>query len=136
MAKHSEVPKSTLQDHITRGDLERHTNIIKPTLTPENEIDRLRYDLSKIKPETITTVPQFKDAFDEIHVDEKFYYMTEVDQTCILLPGEQRPYRTCRSKKFMEKIMFLCAVARPRFDPVTNECIFDGKIGIWPFVEL
>lgn len=35
----------------------------------------------------------------------------------------------------MIKIMFLCAIAPPRFDPVTGECIFDGKIGIWPFVE-
>ena len=28
-----------------------------------------------------------------------------------------------------------CAVARPRFHPETNECLFDGKIGIWPFVQ-
>lgn len=31
--------------------------------------------------------------------------------------------------------MFLCAIARPRCDPTTGECIFDGKIGIWPFTE-
>ena len=31
--------------------------------------------------------------------------------------------------------MFLCAVARPRFYPETGECVFDGKIGIWPFIE-
>lgn len=30
--------------------------------------------------------------------------------------------------------MFLCAVARPRFN-LEGEVIFDGKIGIWPFVE-
>ena len=30
--------------------------------------------------------------------------------------------------------MFLCAVARPRFDPA-GECTFDGKIGLFPFVE-
>jgi hypothetical protein len=30
--------------------------------------------------------------------------------------------------------MFLCAVARPRFDREGN-CTFDGKIGIYPFVE-
>jgi hypothetical protein len=38
-------------------------------------------------------------------------------------------------EKKSQHIMFLCAIARPRFDPETNECIFDGKIGIWPFVE-
>jgi hypothetical protein len=30
--------------------------------------------------------------------------------------------------------MFLCVVSRPRFDANSN-CILDGKIGLWPFVE-
>ncbi|KAF0718359.1 Aste57867_1740 [Aphanomyces stellatus] len=30
--------------------------------------------------------------------------------------------------------MFLAAVSRPRFD-INMKCIFDGKIGVWPFVE-
>ena len=31
--------------------------------------------------------------------------------------------------------MFLCANARPCFHPETGECLFSGKLGIWPFVE-
>ena len=31
--------------------------------------------------------------------------------------------------------MFLCAVARPRFDAVNN-VMWDGKIGIWPLATL
>lgn len=30
--------------------------------------------------------------------------------------------------------MFLCAVAHPRFDD-SGTCIFDGKLGIWPFIQ-
>jgi hypothetical protein len=30
--------------------------------------------------------------------------------------------------------MFLCVVSHPHFDANSN-CIFDGKIGLWPFVE-
>ena len=135
LTRNSEVPKSTLQDHIKRGGLNRHTNSILSTLTESNEIDRLKYNLSKINPETIDTDPQFKDGYDEVHVDEKWFEITEVNQRVILIPGEIAPYRTCKNKKFLEKIMFLCASARPRFHPETNECIFDGKIGIWPFVE-
>ncbi|KAG3118406.1 hypothetical protein PI124_g3240 [Phytophthora idaei] len=30
--------------------------------------------------------------------------------------------------------MFLAAVGQPRFDPATQQ-FFDGKLGIWPFVE-
>lgn len=41
--------------------------------------------------------------------------------------------RTTQSKHFIEKVMFLAAVARPRFDAEKN-ITFDGKIGIFPFV--
>nr|GMD52360.1 Transposase, Tc1-like protein [Ipomoea batatas] len=50
-----------------------------------------------------------------------------------LLPEEEEPYRTCKSKKSITKVMFLCVVARPRFDLERNE-MFDGKIGMLPFV--
>ena len=30
--------------------------------------------------------------------------------------------------------MFLCAVARPRYNPA-GQCTFNGQIGMWPFVE-
>jgi hypothetical protein len=36
-----------------------------------------------------------------------------------------------RHKKYTTKVMFLCALARPRWDDVTNR-YWDGKIGIWP----
>ncbi|XP_058211712.1 uncharacterized protein LOC131323890 [Rhododendron vialii] len=49
-----------------------------------------------------------------------------------LLPEEPEPYRTCKSKRFITKVMFLAAVARPRFDAAGNE-EFLGKIGIFPF---
>ena len=64
-----------------------------------------------------------------------WFNINEVNQRMILVPGEEPPRRTCKSKRFIAKIMFLCAVARPRFHPETNECLFDGKIGIWPFVQ-
>ncbi|KAH7839797.1 hypothetical protein Vadar_009016 [Vaccinium darrowii] len=53
---------------------------------------------------------------------EKFY----------LLPEEDEPLHTCKSKRFITKVMFLAAVARPRFDTNQNE-VFSGKIGIFPF---
>ena len=39
--------------------------------------------------------------------------------------------RHVQHKSFLMKIMFLCAVARPRYDMNKNTW-FDGKIGIWP----
>ena len=34
-----------------------------------------------------------------------------------------------------KKVMFLCAIARPRWNTSENR-IFNGKIGIWPFIEM
>ena len=38
-------------------------------------------------------------------------------------------------KSFSTKIMFLAAVARPRWNSAKN-CNFDGKLGIWPFTKV
>lgn len=40
-----------------------------------------------------------------------------------------------KSKRKIPESIFLCALARPRFDE-DGECNFDGKIGLWPFTEL
>ena len=49
------------------------------------------------------------------------------------LPYEDDPMRTCKNKNFIEKVMFLVALARLRFDAQGN-AIFFGKIGVFPFV--
>ncbi|XP_071911419.1 uncharacterized protein [Coffea arabica] len=67
-----------------------------------------------------------------VHIDEKWFYMTKESEKYYLHPEEEHPMRTCRSKKFIVKVMFLAAVARPRFDCSRNKH-FDGKIGIFPF---
>ena len=50
-----------------------------------------------------------------------------------LANDEPEPERHCKSKRYIGKIMFLCAVARPRLLP--DGTWWDGKIGIWPFTE-
>src|SRR5689334_785864 len=71
--------------------------------------------------------------FDCAHVDEKWFYLTKPKVTYYLCPDEPEKLRTCKSKRFIEKVIFLAAVARLRFDHSRNE-FFEGKIGIWPFV--
>nr|GLL17188.1 Transposase, Tc1-like protein [Ipomoea trifida] len=63
----------------------------------------------------------------------KMVFLSRTSQKYYLLPEEDEPYRTYKSKKFITKVMFLCDVARPRFDLERNE-MFDGKIGMFPFV--
>ena len=54
-------------------------------------------------------------------------------KTYYLLPNEEEPSRTCVNKNYIERVMFLVALARPRFDAQGNET-FSGKIGVFPFV--
>ena len=73
------------------------------------------------------------DGFEEdVHVDEKWFFLTEKDLFIYLVPGEKPPYRSVRHKSHILKVMFLCATARTCFDRYGN-LQFDGKIGIWPF---
>ncbi|XP_074378293.1 uncharacterized protein LOC141719818 [Apium graveolens] len=47
--------------------------------------------------------------------------------------NEKGKYRVEKSSKFIPKVMFTAAIARPRFNQENTECTFDGKIGIFSF---
>ncbi|XP_023756014.1 uncharacterized protein LOC111904485 [Lactuca sativa] len=129
------VSKSTMHRRIKEGALRPHTNAIKLTLTHENKRAILEFCLSKISQSLSSNIPTFHDMFNVIHIDEKWFYMSKPSRRYYLVPDEDEPLRTCQSKKFITKVMFLAAVARPRFDASGNE-VFSGKIGIYPFTRL
>jgi hypothetical protein len=70
--------------------------------------------------------------FDHVFIDEKWFFLTRKSERYYLLPDEDEPLRTCRSKNNIPKLMFLCVTARPRFE--NGVCTFDGKIGCFPLV--
>ncbi|ETV74119.1 hypothetical protein H257_11084 [Aphanomyces astaci] len=72
---------------------------------------------------------------DIVHVDEKWFYLTRVKKKFYVYDDEEVAARSVKSKNFITKVIFLAAVARPRYDPAIKKD-FDGKIGIWPFVEI
>lgn len=136
LAKHIGIPKSTIQDNIKKKFLLRNTNSVKPAHTDMNILQRLEHCLSCIMPETIATNPRFSEMSDIIHLDEKWFQLFEETERCIIVPGETVKNRSTKSKRYIGKLMFLSAIGRPRYDPVTRECRFNGKYGIWPFIEL
>lgn len=109
-----------------------HSNAIKPRLTETNKLSRIRWGLSQINSHLDGYT--FKNQYERVHIDEKWFYLTEESARFYLDPEEEHPLRTTQSKKFITKIMFLAAVARPRDHPWGEPMgPFDGKIGIWPF---
>ncbi|KAF7141606.1 hypothetical protein RHSIM_Rhsim06G0137900 [Rhododendron simsii] len=126
------VSKSTLHRRIKEGALRPHSNPLKPHLSEEIKRARLRFCLSMLEPSTLDTEPIFKSMHDCVHIDEKWFYMTKESEKYYLLLREEEQYRTCKGKRFITKVMFMAAVARPCFDADGNE-EFSGKIGIFPF---
>ena len=51
-----------------------------------------------------------------VHVDEKFFYRTRKSQNFYLALDEEDPERVTKNKNYIEKVMFIAAVARPRYD--------------------
>ncbi|CAD6253685.1 unnamed protein product [Miscanthus lutarioriparius] len=68
-----------------------------------------------------------------IHMDEKWFNTTSKYKKYYMLPGENDPHRTVQNKNHIGKVMFLSAEGKPMYDDEGN--IFDGKIGVWPFVR-
>ncbi|KAM0860771.1 hypothetical protein ACQ4PT_046328 [Festuca glaucescens] len=132
LANELNMAKTTLWRRLQEGLFRRHTNAIKSTLTDDNKVARVRFCLSMFDELTLPEDPTFKEMYNVIHIDEKWFYRTRGSQNYYLAPDEEDPYKSTQSKNFIEKVMFLAAVARPRYD-ADGAITFDGKLGIWPF---
>ena len=110
---------------------------IKPKLTESNAEWRLDYAWSQVGEEQFATGREscrpleFDKQYNKIHVNEKWFYLSKEGRRFYLAYDEERPYITQQSKQSIPKVMFLCALARPRYVQETQS-MFDGKIGIWP----
>ena len=126
------VPKSSLHRLLQRGTLYKHTACLKPKLTAANIAWRYGHARSKVVGyEHGMRRMRISDMMDEIHIDEKWFYLLKENQRYILAPGEKLPHLTVQSKNKLPKVMFLSAIARPRYLPHEKKW-FDGKIGMWP----
>ncbi|KAI5439433.1 hypothetical protein KIW84_024998 [Lathyrus oleraceus] len=128
------ISKTALFKFVKDGTLRRHSNALKPQMKDSNMKDRLRFCLSMLEETSLPHDPEFKSMHNIVHIDEKWFYMTKKSANYYLLENENEPYRTCKNKNFIGKVMFLVAVARPRFDDGDKE-IFSGKIGVFPLVQ-
>jgi hypothetical protein len=110
-----------------------HTNALRPYLTEANQQTRLMYAADEVERPSPTGGWYFKAGFDVVHLDEKWFFLTEKQLHVYLAEGEEAANRSVIHGSHILKVMFLVALARPRFDKETGECTFDGKIGCWPF---
>jgi len=133
LAKAIGVKKSTLHRWFKEGLLRRHSSTLKPLLTEENKKDRLRWCLSMLDQRTLPNDPKFIEMYNIIHMDEKWFNTTCKYINYYMAPDEDDPHRTVHNKNRIGKVMLLAAVGRPIYDDAGNY-IFDGNLGVWPFV--
>jgi hypothetical protein len=98
--------------------LYRHSSSLKPTLTETQKLWRFMFACSQVNSATVALRgdARFHDQFDRIHTDEKWFWICQDGEKYILVEGEEPPKRHVRHKNYMEKVMFFCAQARPRYD--------------------
>ncbi|XP_058783982.1 uncharacterized protein LOC131658736 [Vicia villosa] len=129
-----ETSPRKIGEYLKQGVLHRHSSALKPHMTEDNMKARLRFCLSMLEESSIPYDPKFQAMYNIVHIDEKWFYMTQKNKSYYLLPNEDEPYRACKNKNFIMKVMFLVAVTRPRFDNEGNET-WSGKIGVFPLVD-
>ena len=113
---------------IVGSTIHVHCNSLKPVLTEENKVARLLMALHFRDPVDLT---KYHDMLDQIHWDEKWFFLIQKKERYLLLLEEKNPKCCIKHKSHITKVMFLCAVVCPRFNPSANSR-WDGKLGRWP----
>ena len=108
------IPRSTMQNILSNpaNGFRRHTSALKPKLTESNKLERVLYAIGKTNGECYGSMEE------EVHVDEKWFYLTRDQENYVLLDCEEDPDRSVGHKNHVEKIMFLAATAKPSQDMI------------------
>jgi len=114
--------KSTAYNYCKRMGCTTMTQRVKPKIDSAQMKERLRYVLNLRDGRSF----RFKAQYNVVHVDESWFYLYQEKRVLRLFPEDKAPEPgRVQHKSHIQKIMFICAVARPR--PEDN---FDGKIYI------
>lgn len=134
LAEALSIPRSSLHSLLRKsaidGTVRRTSSYLKPMLDDFHKLRRAQFVREHIDMET----GMFDDMMDKVHIDEKWFYIDKRQRSFYLHKDEPDPHRRCKNKSYLTKVMFMAAVARPRFLTAENKW-FNGLIGIFPFVE-
>ena len=108
------TPKSTLYRNFQRSKIRRHRNAGKPSFTLSNMAEREEFYKANIKDDKTT----FHDIMNIIHPYWwKVIYLPKNSRRYYLGVQESESHWTARSKRYCIKVMFLAAIAYPRWNP-------------------
>ncbi|CAM9425420.1 unnamed protein product [Discosporangium mesarthrocarpum] len=126
----TEVPLSTLYLTMKRHGVNAVRRWIKSILSERAKVTRVGFVLRYVSRKGGTGMV-VDDMYDWVHVDETWIHVMRDGARINLRSDEEVPNPPrSPSKRFISKVMFLVAVARPR--KLSNGAWFDCKIGICP----
>lgn len=107
----------TVQVHLKQLH-SREVNVrIKPLLSPEHKLARMKFILSQVDRNhgLVRAQHHWKDQLNTVHVDESWFYLQSADNKVLIFDGITVPDApTVRHKSHITKVMFLVAVGRPQ----------------------
>ena len=86
------VSKTTVHCWIVASSIHAHCNSLKPVLTEENKGARL---LMALHFRDLLDPTKYCDMHDEIHLDEKWFFLTQKKEKIYLSPGGEKPKTVC-----------------------------------------
>lgn len=106
MSDNLDMPKTTLfrgmQEHQV---FRRHTSSLKPSLREDNKMARIAYCMDSVKRDPNGTL-YYDPSYDVVHVDEKWFFLTEEGKQIYLAEGEKIPERETKNKGHITKVSF------------------------------
>ncbi|KAF0698111.1 hypothetical protein As57867_011205, partial [Aphanomyces stellatus] len=87
------ISLGSLHRYLKHGMFRAHSSSIRPPLTDANKYNRLQFAMSMINEGM-----DFKDMLEYVHLDEKWFYITQERRRFYVVPGEKEPERHCKSK--------------------------------------
>ncbi|XP_066320055.1 uncharacterized protein [Miscanthus floridulus] len=87
------ISKARIQRYLKKCLLRCHSSSIKPYLTDANKKTRLKWCVDMIE-QGLVNDPKFKDLFDFVFIDEKWFYLSQKSEKYYLLSEEDDPHRT------------------------------------------
>ncbi|ETN18974.1 hypothetical protein PPTG_04409 [Phytophthora nicotianae INRA-310] len=114
LASATGFPKTTLMRHLAAGVFRRATTRVKPKLTDVDMARRFAFALAHVERAFGGRDYRMHHMYDYVHVDEKWFNLYKVSTRYYLTKDEFAPHQACPNRRFIGKVMFLAAVARPR----------------------
>ena len=91
------MSKWKIQKYLKNGSLRHHYSSIKPYLIEPNKRSRLKCCVDMINKDLLDD-PRFKDLFDFVFIDQKWFYQCQKSEKYYLLPEEDDPIELVRTK--------------------------------------